>query len=257
MMSEATVHTGIGPSSFSGVPRGEPWSADLVGGARNRFPSTGVVESLSLVVRLARQTFGADGAGILLTTDGATGSAAASGAHSKEADTLQVDLHQGPAFRAVSGRHPVISSDLRYDSRWRFWAPKAADLGIRSVLSLALADGEPFGAVTLYSQRPSFFNTASLAPGLRFAQHASIAITLGVEQEQLLRAADTRGIIGQAQGILMERYHITADQAFALIRRSSTALNQKVRSVADRVIGGRSLDDIDLLALATPAGGHR
>ena len=115
---------------------------------------------------LARRTFGADGAGILLATDGGAASIAASGAQARRADALQVDHHQGPGFHAIKGRQPVVSPELRFDSRWRFWAPQAADLGFRSVLSLALTDGDPFGAVTLYSQRPSNFGTDSLAPGL-------------------------------------------------------------------------------------------
>jgi GAF domain-containing protein len=130
-------------------------------------------------------------------------------------------------------------------------------LGLRSILSLTLADGDPFGAVTLYSQRRSFFRTDSLAPSLEFAQQASIAITAAVEREQLLRAADSRGIIGQAQGILMERYRISADQAFAMIRHSSSALREKVRLIAERIIGGRSVPDFDLVALPHLAGATR
>ena len=114
--------------------------------------------------------------------------------------------------------------------------------------------GRPFGAVTLYSQHSATFGTESLAPGLTFAQQASIAITVAVEREQLLNAADSRGIVGQAQGILMERYQITSDQAFALIRRSSSALNQKLRWIAERIIAGCSLPDIDRYPLPHVVG---
>ncbi len=229
------------------------WSAGPVHWARDPLAPASVAKTLDIVVGLARRRFGADGAGILLAADGGAASTAAptaaSGAQARLADALQVDHHQGPGFHAITGRQPVISTELRFDSRWRFWAPQVADLGFRSVLSLALADGDPFGAVTLYSQRPSCFRADSLAPGLGFAQQASIAITAAVEREQLLRAADSRGIIGQAQGILMERYQISADQAFAMIKRSSSALNQKMRLIAERIIGGRSLPDVDLVAL--------
>ena len=181
-------------------------------------------------------------------------STAASGAQARRADALQVDHHQGPGFHAITGRQPVVSPELRFDSRWRFWAPQAADLGFRSVLSLALADGDPFGAVTLYSRRPSFFSTEFLAPGLGFAQQASIAITVAVEREQLVRARDSRGIVGQAQGILMERYHISADQAFAVIRRYSSALNQKLRLIAERIVSDRGLPELDLIGLPHDLG---
>ena len=248
MTTEAVVRSEFRSGSIDAPRLVAPWSAGLVHGARDPLAPTSVAEALEIVVSLARQTFGADGAGVLLVVDGDAASAAASGAKARRADALQVDHHQGPALHAIKGRQPVVSPELRFDSRWRFWAPQAADLGLRSVLALALTDGDSFGAVTLYSQRPSFFGTDSLAPGLGFAQQASIAITTAVEREQLLRAADSRGIIGQAQGILMERYHISADHAFTVIRRSSSALNQRLRLIAERIIGGGSLTDIDVIA---------
>ena len=233
MTTEALVRSDI-ESGPVDVPRpAAPWSAGPVHGARNPLAPTSVAETLDIVVGLARRRFGADGAGILLAADGGAAATAASGAQARRADALQVDHHQGPGFHAITGRQPVVSAELRFDSRWRFWAPQAADLGFRSVLSLALADGDPFGAVTLYSRRPSFFRTDSLAPGLGFAQQASIAITAAVEREQLLRAADARGIIGQAQGILMERYQhqrrpgLRHDQAILVRPQPEAALDRR------------------------------
>ncbi|HSU35917.1 MAG TPA: GAF and ANTAR domain-containing protein [Propionibacteriaceae bacterium] len=254
MTTEALVHSDI-ESRPVDVPRpAAPWSARYIHDVRDPFDRNSLAETLDTVVGLARETFGADGAAILLAAHGGAVPTAAAGARARRADTLQVDHHQGPGLSTIRGRQPVVSDELRFDSRWRFWAPQAADLGFRSVLSLALTDGEPFGAITLYSRRPSFFGTDSLAPGLLFAEQASIAITTAVEREQLLRAADARGIIGQAQGILMERYHISADQAFTVIRRSASAFNQRLRSIAERIIGGRSLSDIDVIALHHVAG---
>lgn len=254
MTTQALAHSDVEFDPVDATRLPAPWSADFGYDARDPLAPTSVVETLDIVVRIARRRFGADGAGVLLAADGGATSASASGARARRAEAMQVDHHQGPGFQAIRGRQPVVSADLRSDSRWRFWAPQAADLGLRSVLSLALADGDPFGAVTLYSERPSFFSTESLAPGLGFAQQASIAIIAAVEREQLLGVADSRGIIGQAQGILMERYHLSADQAFSLIRRSASALNQKVRLMAERIIGDRSLPDIDLIALPSLIG---
>ena len=254
MTTDAVVHSDTGYGPVDAPLRAAPWSAGRLDEARDLFAATSVAETLDIVVRLARRTFGADGAGILLAADGGAAATAASGTQARRADALQVDHHQGPGFQAIKGRQPVVSPELRFDSRWRFWAPHAADLGLRSVLSLALTDGDSFGAVTLYSQRPSFFRTETLAPGLAFAQQASIAITVSVEREQLLKVADCRGIVGQAQGILMERYHISSDQAFSVIRRSSSALNQKLRLIAERIIGANNLTDIDVIARYHLAG---
>jgi uncharacterized protein YigA (DUF484 family) len=212
-------------------------------------PST-PVETLQTVVRMARRTFGCDGAGIMLAARGGGSAAAvASGTEAARAEAMQIDHYQGPAYGALTEWQPVVSAELRFDSRWRFWAPQAADLGFRSVRSLTLSDGEPFGALTLYSRRPAFFRTESLTAELGFASQASIAIAGSVEREQLLRARDSRGVVGQAQGILMERHRLDSEQAFAVLRRYSSHLNQKLRVVAERVISGGGLPELDRIGL--------
>lgn len=221
---------------------------NFTGLAPELFAPTRLAETLDRVVGLARRSFDCDGAGVVLTADGRGSAAiAASDADARRAEGLQVEHHQGPGFDAVAGRRPVVSSELRFESRWRFWSPQAADLGFRSVLSLVLADSDPFGAVTLYSQRPSFFSTGSRARELGLAQQASIAIVVAVEREQLIQARASHGIVGQAQGILMERYDITADQAFAVLKRYSSHLNQKLRLVAERIVRDRSLPELDVI----------
>jgi hypothetical protein len=194
--TDAVVHSDIRFGTAAAVSPVAPWSAGRVGGALELFVPTSLAETLGLVLAFGRRRFGADGAGILLAADGGLGSAATSGPQARRAEALQVQHHQGPGLNAINRRQPVVSSELRFDSRWRFWAPQAADLGLRSALSLALADGDPFGAVTLYSQRPSTFGTDSLAPALEFARQASAAIMVAVEREQLLRSSGTCHLSG-------------------------------------------------------------
>ena len=255
MTAAAAVHPDLefAPDDAAGPASVSP--PDFVCIARDLFAPTRLAETLDTVVAHARGTFGCDGAGVVLTADGGGPAAsAASAADVKRADALQVEHRQGPGFDAITQRQPVVSPELRFDSRWRFWAPQAADLGFRSVLSLVLADGDPFGALTLYSRRPSFFETEFLGPELGFAQQASIAIVVAVEREHLLRARDSRGIIGQAQGILMERYQIPAEQAFAVLKRYSSHLNQKLRHIAERVVTDRCLPELDLIGVPQPEG---
>ena len=214
------------------------------------FAPASPTRTLQTVVDLARRTFGCDGAGIILTAeDGGFGAATASGGDAARADLMQVEDHQGPAFGAIAGWQPVVSAELRFDSRWRFWGPKAADLGFRSVMSLALADGDSFGALTLYSRRPSYFSAESAGDEQIFAQQASFAIAVAVEREQLVRARDSRGVVGQAQGILMERYQTSSDQAFAVLRRYSSHVNQKLRLVAEQLVRDQTLPDLERIGL--------
>lgn len=81
------------------------------------------------------------------------------------------------------------------------------------------------------------------AQGLLFAIYAGLALAQAQAQEaeeskidNLRSALASREIIGQAQGILMQREKITAEQAFQLLRRSSQHLNRKLRSVAQDVV---------------------
>jgi AmiR/NasT family two-component response regulator len=58
-----------------------------------------------------------------------------------------------------------------------------------------------------------------------------------VEQVGHLRAAlDSRAVIDQAKGILMERLKLTADQAFSVLAGASMTTNTKVREVAEDLV---------------------
>jgi hypothetical protein len=109
---------------------------------------------------------------------------------------------------------------------------------------LALADNTPSGALTLYSRVPSFFRNESIAVELGLVQRLSIAIAAAVEREQLIQARESRAIVGQAQGILMERYQISAEQAIAMLRRHSSLRNRKLRLVAEEVVRDRKLPEL-------------
>ena len=55
---------------------------------------------------------------------------------------------------------------------------------------------------------------------------------LEVEVEHLRRALLSRDVIGQAKGVLMERFKVTADEAFALLVRASQHQNLRVAELA-------------------------
>jgi AmiR/NasT family two-component response regulator len=89
--------------------------------------------------------------------------------------------------------------------------------------------------MNMYSRTPGAFDDESVDIGLLFASHAAVALA-GAEHEQHLReAVATRDLIGQAKGILMERYKLTAVEAFGLLVRASNATNHKLREIADEL----------------------
>ena len=69
-----------------------------------------------------------------------------------------------------------------------------------------------------------------------FAHHASLALGAAMERDNLNRAVAARHRVGLAQGILMTRRQLTADQAFALLKHHSQNTHIKPRTIAQTVI---------------------
>jgi hypothetical protein len=69
-----------------------------------------------------------------------------------------------------------------------------------------------------------------------FAHHASLAFRVVTERDNLNRAVAARHRVGLAQGILMTRRQLTADQAFTMLQRQSQNTNVKLRTIAQTII---------------------
>jgi GAF domain-containing protein len=152
-------------------------------------------------------------------------------------DAAQEETGQGPCLDAVFEQQTVRVSDLRRERRWPLFTARAADAGAGSMLSFQLyVEGDNLGALNLYAYEPDAFTDESEHVGLLFAAHAAVAFAGAQKQDHLLRAMTTRGIIGQAMGILMERYHLTGDRAFQLLVRVSQHNNRKLPDIAEELI---------------------
>lgn len=122
---------------------------------------------------------------------------------------------------------------MAHEQRWPQFAARAAQLGAASMLAFQLwVDGDNLGALNLYARQPNSFDEESVQIGLLFVSHAAVAMASAQKQDHLLHSADTRDLIGQANGILMERFEIDAQQAFALLVRVRQDGNRKLRDVA-------------------------
>jgi GAF domain-containing protein len=151
-------------------------------------------------------------------------------------DALQERLGQGPCLDAVRDHKVVRVDDVRSDDRWPDFAQQACTLGVGSMLCFQLfVEGDHLGAMNMYSRTPRAFDHESVDIGLLFASHAAVALAGAEHEEQLRAAVATRDLIGQAKGILMERYKLTAEQAFGLLVSASNATNRKLREVADEL----------------------
>jgi ANTAR domain len=108
------------------------------------------------------------------------------------------------------------------------------------------ADGPPLARQLAELARSMKHDTAD--PLARPADPLAVfaAITEAAAQIRQLRTAlDSRDVIGQAKGILMERYRLTPDGAFALLARASQDTNVKLREVAAELCRTGSLPGHD------------
>ena len=81
-----------------------------------------------------------------------------------------------------------------------------------------IAPGPAVGSFNLYATRPRQYRATDLETGHILAAHLSMHLARTKTEEQLRRAMETRTVIGQAQGMIMQRYGVTADTAFAVDR---------------------------------------
>ena len=163
---------------------------------------------------------------------------ASSDERATRADQLQYELGQGPCLDAIWVHETFQIDDFATEARYPQWSRRVArDTGIRSSLSFQLfTSGDSLGALNLYCPYPHGFDAEDRAEGLMFAAHAAVALASAQTEEQLRSAIASRTILGQAQGILMERYKISAEKSFEVLRRVSQDSNVKVRDVAQHLV---------------------
>jgi len=205
-----------------------------------RTQSRDVVHTLDAIVAIAVDLIdGCDEAAVsIVHRDRGVTTPAASGAAARSGDELQYELNEGPCLDAVWDHETVISDDLAHDPRWATWGPRVGrDLGIRSMLCLHLFTAEDtLGALNLYSYTVDAFDADARVEGLALAAHAAVALASAQEIDHLKVAVDRRTVIGQAEGILMERFKLSPVQSFAVLTRISSTTNRKLFSIADELV---------------------
>lgn len=166
-------------------------------------------------------------------------SRAATGDIALEVDRLQDILEEGPCLDAVWTHQTIEVPDIRDEPRWPRFALAAADLGVRSMLCFQLyTHDDNLGALNLSSTSVDAFDGEARQTGTLVATHAAIALIAAEHEHQMQSALVSRDVIGQAKGIIMERYDVSATQAFEMIRQLSQDWNVTVselaRNIADR-----------------------
>lgn len=164
-------------------------------------------------------------------------SEASSGRLPTAVDALQERLQQGPCLDAAYLHATVRVSDMATETRWPLFTQAALTEGAAGMLSLQLyVKGDDLGALNLFSRQADAFTDESENVGLMFAAHAAIAYSVARREDKMMRGLLTQQVIGQSQGILMERYKVTDDRAFAMLVRVSQQSNVKLRDIAVQLV---------------------
>ncbi|KUI20313.1 histidine kinase [Mycobacterium sp. GA-1285] len=211
--------------------------------ARASAPPRTVDDVLTDVTETARELMpGADTVGVLLIGRGGKfESLAGTSELPHTLDEIQMQAGEGPCVEAAIDELILRTDDFRTEERWPLYAAAAVERGVFSGLSIKLYTAErTAGALNMFGFKPNAFDAEDETIGTVLAAHAAAAILASREGEQLKSAMATRDRIGQAKGIIMERYGVDEVRAFEMLKQLSQDSNVKLADVAQRVIDTRS-----------------
>lgn len=215
------------------------FNRQLADAAREMSSESTTQGTLERAVRMATEMVArCDAAGISLVHGETIETPVATSEDLRKVDELQYRIKEGPCFDALRDTETVTSADLASDPRWPEWGARiAGELGFRSTLSFCLfTGGGSLGALSLYSRQPNGFTDDDVVDGHALAAHVAVAFAAAEHADQLTTGLASRALIGQATGILMERFSLDAHTAFGVLVRVSQRTNVRVRHLATHLV---------------------
>lgn len=215
--------------------------AALAAATREAGRQQSVSDILQVIAEAARESVpGFDHAGIsLIDPRNAIETVAATDELVWELDRVQYDLGEGPCVSAMREQPVVVVvPHARHAQSWPAYMPVAVGLGLRAQLAVRLFIDETgsMGALNLYSTNRDDIDPDAQGVADLFAAQAAVALVRTRKLEHLHQALESRDIIGQALGIVMERYTLDDDLAFAFLLRASSHGNMKLRTIAEELV---------------------
>lgn len=153
-------------------------------------------------------------------------------------DAIQAMYNEGPCLSSAWNHQMIRTDDFASEDRWPlFTAAALHETPVRASLCFQLfTQNHIMGALNVHADAPFAFSEEAEEIGMVLATHAAIALGTARRDDQFRSALASRDVIGQAKGILMERYKITATQAFQLLVKYSQETNTQVAVVAAQLV---------------------
>lgn len=227
-------------------PGSRPLAAEFVKIGQALLRGDDIEQGMAEVVHAAVQFVnGCDAASFSVLARHVVTTIAATSPLANELDQVQYRTSQGPCLQAIRTLEAVISDDLSHDERWPAFVAEAAR-SVSSAMATPVLDDRAtktsFGSLNAYGTNTGAFDQDDQDTAVLLTAHLGVLLRLmATAQESSVRAAQlsdavlSRDVIGQAKGILMARDHITAGEAFDVLRAASQRLNRKLRDVAEGI----------------------
>jgi GAF domain-containing protein len=214
---------------------------------RLRFGEMSVQDAIREIVHTTHAIFDVDGAGLMLAdADRHLRSVAASDDRFAHLEELQIQHAEGPCIDAFEHKELVGAEDLTGESRWPAFSAAALERQVRAVLASPLPyNQDAVGVVAVLSEDRRPWSPEGELALLAFTDLAALLIASMMQGEeqtglavQLQVALDSRQVIEQAKGILMERHGLPARAAYDQLRAQARAQRRKLGEVCAEVVTG-------------------
>lgn len=194
---------------------------------------------------VAEQVPGCSGATAMLWDRGEVAATAAS--HPELAALAERQFAaDGPIQSALRTGEPAVIADTVNDQHWRDFAAAALAAGVRSSLTVAHYFGTSSVTVSLYGVRPGAFDPDTLPLASLLAAFGAAVMAAAQEYggtrrtaAQLEEAMESRAVVDQAVGVLMQALGCDSGEAFERLRRISQTEHVKLTEVAAGVVEGK------------------
>ncbi|MBN4926933.1 GAF and ANTAR domain-containing protein [Hoyosella rhizosphaerae] len=153
-------------------------------------------------------------------------------------DEIQRRHREGPCLASAWDHQIVRMNDYANDTRWpEFVATSIRETPVRASLCFQLfTQNKLLGALNIHADQPNAFSDVAVEVGMVLAAHAAVALGTARRDGEFRSALATRDVIGQAKGILMERYKIDATEAFQLLVGLSQDTNCSLAAVSEELV---------------------
>lgn len=195
----------------------------------------------ALVDAAPRLVPGVDRASLMLRRNGQLTTVASTDDVARGIDEAELRLGEGPCLDAVLDEAAQLEPDFTRSTTW----PRLSDYLLRETPVRGgagfriVVEGDKVGALNLWSDTPMRLDEEAANHASVLAAFTSVAVAADHHrlQAHTLRAGlQSNREIGKAIGLLMAFHKVDDDEAWQILRRTSSEMNMKVAEVAREIV---------------------